>query len=117
MTYSEGTHIIFTINNVDEIKLKSIELFKHEIQYLLVKYNLTKVGFTEHNFENNGFTLAYCLKESHICIHTWPEYGLLNMDIYLCNYLKDNTQTTLKIYEDFKNYFNGNIIKEAIINR
>lgn len=117
MTYSEGTHIIFTLDQIEELKLKSMNDFKSFTLDVLNEMKLSVVGYTEHNFDNNGFTISICLKESHICIHTWPEYKLLNMDIYLCNYLNDNTALTHSLYEKFKLYFDGSVRKEIILKR
>ena len=80
-----------TINVSDNQKLTSSSDFIVFTDKILEKYDLEKVGFTVHNFENNSFTIAVCLMESHICIHTWPEFNQLTLDVYLCNYLKENS--------------------------
>ena len=33
---------------------------------------------------DSGFTYLIVLGQSHIVIHTWPEKGLLNMDVFTC---------------------------------
>jgi S-adenosylmethionine decarboxylase len=38
-----------------------------------------------HSFgENNGVTGVVLLAESHLSIHTWPEYGFAAADIFMC---------------------------------
>lgn len=34
--------------------------------------------------ENEGFTATLILAESHMSIHTWPEYNLATVDIFMC---------------------------------
>lgn len=31
-----------------------------------------------------GFTGMFVLSESHASIHTWPEYGVATIDVYMC---------------------------------
>jgi S-adenosylmethionine decarboxylase len=38
-----------------------------------------------HEFEPQGVTGAAVLSESHIAVHTWPEHGLLFVDIATCS--------------------------------
>lgn len=115
--YSPGLHKLVTLH-VDEIsKLTNSEGFVAVTQSFLEKYQLEKVGLVVHDFDNNSFTISYCLKESHICIHTWPEYNQLTLDVYLCNYLQDNSQKVKDIMADYISYFEGTIIKDFEINR
>jgi hypothetical protein len=64
-----------------------------------------------------SFTISFCLKESHICIHTWPEYNQLTLDVYLCNYLQDNSQKVKDVMAAYVSYFDGVLIKDFEINR
>ena len=38
-----------------------------------------------HQFEPQGVTGFAMLKDSHISIHTWPEYSIAKCDIFTCN--------------------------------
>lgn len=38
-----------------------------------------------HLFEPQGITAAVVLSESHIAIHTWPEHGVMFIDIASCS--------------------------------
>jgi S-adenosylmethionine decarboxylase len=47
-------------------------------------------GFTElnrylHRFEPQGLTGAVVLAESHLAVHTWPEQGVLFVDVASCS--------------------------------
>ena len=45
----------------------------------------TIVGEYEVRYVPHGLTIAVFLGESHIVLTTWPEFGLLLVDILLCN--------------------------------
>lgn len=115
--YSPGLHKLVTLQ-VDKIeKLTSSNGFVVVTNSILEKYDLEKVGVVVHDFENNSFTISFCLKESHICIHTWPEYNQLTLDVYLCNYLQDNSEKVRSVVAEYIAYFEAKIIKDFEINR
>lgn len=37
-----------------------------------------------HRFEPHGISIVWVIGESHLAIHTWPEYGFLHFDIVSC---------------------------------
>ncbi len=116
-TYSPGLHKLVTlqVENIDLLmNSSSFIVFSEKV---IQEFELEKVGIITHNFENNSFTIAICLKESHICIHTWPEFMQLTLDVYLCNYFKDNTETVREIVEKFVEFFEGEIISKHEIFR
>ena len=83
---------------------------------------LTSVGQLFHSFASPtcpeaGVTATILLAESHMCIHTWPEFNQLTLDVYLCNYLQDNTQKVKDVMNEYVTYFEGIILKDFEINR
>jgi S-adenosylmethionine decarboxylase len=38
-----------------------------------------------HRFPGAGLTCALLLSESHAVLHTWPETGTVNLDIFSCS--------------------------------
>ena len=42
------------------------------------------LGESFHRFHPQGVTGILALAESHLCIHTWPEYGYASADIFTC---------------------------------
>ena len=115
--YSPGLHQLLTLKVSDLELLTSLEKFLTFAKELINEQDLKIVGISSHQFDTDGFTAAICLMESHICIHTWPEFNQLTLDIYLCNYLKDNSAKVLKIGEAFIQYFNADVLNETLVNR
>jgi len=37
-----------------------------------------------HNFNPHGISGVVVIAESHLSIHTWPEYNFASVDIYTC---------------------------------
>jgi S-adenosylmethionine decarboxylase proenzyme len=52
---------------------------------------LTVLGDLFHQFDGGGATGCIVLAESHVAIHTWPEFATVTLDAFVCNYSRDNT--------------------------
>jgi S-adenosylmethionine decarboxylase len=115
--YSPGLHKLLTLKVTNLSKLTGLTDFEAVTTTILDKYNLEKVGFSAHVFDNGSYTAAVCLKESHICIHTWPEFSQLTIDIYLCNYLRDNSPKVKDVAADYIAYFEAEVLNDFEINR
>lgn len=44
----------------------------------------TIVNTVSHAFPTTGLTCVLILRESHAVLHTWPETGTINIDIFSC---------------------------------
>lgn len=115
--YKPGTHIITTLYTEELIHLRSYHSFKNVTGKLINQFDLECLGEVYHNFDPAGYTGVVCLSESHISIHTWPEYGLLNMDIYLSNYQRSNDETVKKIFAAYVEFFKAEIRQHQTITR
>lgn len=51
----------------------------------LERAGATVVDSVAHRFAGAGLTCVLILKESHAVIHTWPETGTVNVDIFSCS--------------------------------
>lgn len=65
--------IIDNVDSVKEILIKATEVTK-----------ATLVDVVCHRFSPYGVTGVAILAESHISVHTWPEYGYAAVDIFIC---------------------------------
>lgn len=79
-----GRHLILemwdcssdAVNNIEDIKEILVETAK------VIK--ATVIDIVCHHFSPYGVTGVAILAESHISIHTWPEYKYVAADIFLC---------------------------------
>lgn len=114
---SKGLHILLTLETeLEDLLLDSMGFLKY-VEKILENKDVEIVGITDHIFENQSFTAAVCLKESHLCIHTWPEFRQLTFDVFLCNYMQDNTEKVETISNEIVQYFKATIIQKHKIYR
>lgn len=87
-----------TINHISAIiKLdslsNSLDLIENLGKAIIDGLELTVVKKMDNKFEPIGRTLVYILSESHLAIHTWPEYNTLHIDLVSC---KDTTASNFE---------------------
>ncbi len=105
MHYTPGLHIISEFNSEKTNTLAYSNEFKQYIDEAITYHGLNKLGEFYHEFPNGGFTAVVCLTESHIAIHTWPEYGKVTYDVFLSNYQKVNNQKAEAIAQGIESLF------------
>ena len=79
----DGVH--FIINLFDCSFFEFDESFLLSVASLI---NATPLKYVEHSFEPIGKTAILLLGESHISIHTYPEYGVVFCDVFTCGKIK-----------------------------
>lgn len=117
MPYLPGTHIIASLSTTNGHLLQSSGSLKTAIDDWIKDHHLTKLGEVYHDFNPAGFTAVICLSESHISIHTWPEYGRVNLDIYLSNYERNNDGSVKTLFDNFVRFFDAEVTNEQTLNR
>ncbi len=84
MKMTVGIHIIADLYGVDPALLARVENVK-EIFEGAVKYaKLSKISSDYYQFRPQGASGVILIAESHLSFHTWPEHGLITMDVYTC---------------------------------
>ena len=117
MPYTPGLHIIAEFTSAHQQFLYSSTDFHELLNTLIDKQQLQKVGEVYHDFEGGGFTAVVCLTESHISIHTWPEYELATFDVFLSNYQKQNDDKARDIYQSVLDFYQGTELQHNEIKR
>ena len=79
-----GTHLILDLKECDPELLDDLEFVKETMMEAARSVGATIVGESFHKFAPIGVTGVVARAESHLCIHTWPEYGYAAVDIFTC---------------------------------
>lgn len=55
-------------------------------EFIIKSLKLNVVSTAKHYFPtNDGLTKIYVLSQSHLFIHTWPEFSALHFDLMTCS--------------------------------
>ncbi|MHA1617412.1 MAG: adenosylmethionine decarboxylase [Candidatus Njordarchaeales archaeon] len=79
-----GRHIIVELHGVDPKLLDDLDRLREILMEAAIKAGATIIGEVFHKFSPHGVTGVIAVKESHISIHTWPEFGYAALDIFTC---------------------------------
>src|SRR5450756_1451179 len=61
----------------------------------------TIVEAVSHAFPKTGLTCVLILRESHAVLHTWPETGTINIDIFSCTTRLKSVQAINELRQSF----------------
>ena len=79
-----GIHIIADMYGVDPAVLARVERMKEIFEGAVKFAKLSKISSDYYQFRPEGASGIVLIAESHLSFHTWPEYGLVTLDIYTC---------------------------------
>lgn len=79
-----GRHILIEYYDGDVELFSSPEKVEEAMKEAARKANATIVTSVFHHFNPYGVSGAVVIQESHLTIHTWPEYGYAAVDIFTC---------------------------------
>jgi len=108
-----GIHIIAEFRGVDPQKISRVEALRVVLDRVVAKSGLHAVSSSFHQFEPHGVSAIYLLSESHLSVHTWPEYGYVALDIFTCG----SDGPALRAFELLLEEFQPKSVKKRIIRR
>jgi S-adenosylmethionine decarboxylase proenzyme len=79
-----GRHILAEYYGCDINVLNSLELIEQSMREAVIKSGATIIGSTFHQFNPHGVSGVIVIAESHMAMHTWPEYGYAAVDFFTC---------------------------------
>jgi len=79
-----GKHLLVELHGCDPDALKSIDLIREAMVTAAKIANATIIGVSFHEFSPFGISGVVVIAESHLSIHTWPEYRYAAVDIFTC---------------------------------
>ena len=79
-----GLHILLELKECNPQLLNDLDYIRQALLHTAHDVGATVVGESFHRFSPQGVTGILAIAESHISIHTWPEYGYAAADIFAC---------------------------------
>lgn len=79
-----GRHLLIELYGCDASVLDDVASIEEYMRTAARKANSTIVNSTFHRFNPYGVSGVVVIAESHLSIHTWPEYGYAAVDIFTC---------------------------------
>jgi len=116
----KGTHLMLDCLNCDKATLSNKEAIANFLNQLPGTLQMKKlmepitIGFQGGNtWDKGGFSGFVVIAESHVSIHTFPDYGYASIDVYSCmpfdkkkavRYIKDYFQCKKAQVQNAKRY-------------
>ena len=98
-----GRHLLVEFYDCNPDIINNKELVEQFMKEAAIKAGSTIVQSVFHMFQPHGVSGVVVIAESHLAIHTWPEYKYASVDLYTCGscvepleaykYLKDKFQS------------------------
>jgi S-adenosylmethionine decarboxylase len=86
---SVGRHLVLELWGCRN--LNSPDAVEQALREIVTACDVTLLDLRVYPFEPIGVTGVAVVAESHINIHTWPEFGYAAVDIFTCGARKDPT--------------------------
>lgn len=97
-----GRHLLAEFYECNPEILDDLNIVEEYMKQSADVAGATIVNWTFHRFNPQGVSGVVVIAESHLAIHTWPEYGYAAIDLFTCgesvdpwkafNFLKDKFQ-------------------------
>lgn len=81
---SLGRHILAEMYNCNKEALNDLTKIKEIMTKAAILAGAEVVEVVFHQFNPYGISGVVVISESHLAIHTWPEYGFVAADLFTC---------------------------------
>ena len=79
-----GKHLLLELKGCDKEVLNDVGFLREALLAAAGEAGTTVLGESFHQFNPHGVSGVVMIAESHLVIHTWPEYGYAAADIFTC---------------------------------
>jgi S-adenosylmethionine decarboxylase proenzyme len=79
-----GRHLLLELKICNKEVLDDLESLKDCLNEAAVQSGATVVGESFYHFSPCGVSGVVNIAESHIAVHTWPEYRYAAVDVFTC---------------------------------
>ena len=79
-----GNHILVEFMGCSPEIMNDVSAIERDMVGAAQKAGATVINSTFHHFNPYGVSGVVVIQESHLAIHTWPEYGYAAVDLFTC---------------------------------
>lgn len=79
-----GRQILVEFYDCDSDKINDVEFVESAFLEATRKSKATIISHNFHKFSPHGISGVVVIAESHVTIHSWPEYNYAAVDIFTC---------------------------------
>ncbi|MDD2717906.1 MAG: adenosylmethionine decarboxylase [Candidatus Wallbacteria bacterium] len=79
-----GRHILVEFYDCDRVVINDLQFVEDHMKEAARVAGATIVKSVFHLFNPHGVSGVVVIAESHLAIHTWPEYGYCAVDLFTC---------------------------------
>ncbi|MGB1018776.1 MAG: polyamine aminopropyltransferase [Chitinophagales bacterium] len=79
-----GRHILVEYYNCSSEILNDVTIIENSMVEAAKAADATVINSSFHHFSPYGVSGVVVIQESHLAIHTWPEYGYAAVDLFTC---------------------------------
>lgn len=80
-----GRHLILELYNCAPERLDNLTLVEESMTRAAQECQATILNKAFHKFEPQGVSGVLLISESHLAIHTWPEFAYAAVDFFTCS--------------------------------
>lgn len=84
MSTALGNHILVEFMGCDPHIMNDVSSIERDMVGAAQLAGATVINSTFHHFSPYGVSGVVVIQESHLAIHTWPEYGYAAVDLFTC---------------------------------
>lgn len=82
--YALGKHLLLELKDCNQEVLNDLTYLQDAMLTAADQAGATVLEKYFHQFSPQGVSGAVIIAESHLSLHTWPEYGYAAVDIFTC---------------------------------
>lgn len=96
-----GSHLLVELRECNPEVLNNLEQVRTIMVSAAQEAKATVVDSSFHEFNPFGISGMVIIAESHLSIHTWPEYGYAAVDIFTCGNVIKPQEAAAYLVEKF----------------
>jgi S-adenosylmethionine decarboxylase proenzyme len=97
-----GRQILVEFYDCDSDKINDVDFIESSILAATRSSGATIISHDFHKFSPHGVSGVVVIAESHVTIHSWPEYNYAAVDIFTCGETIDPWVIQEHLKEDFE---------------